>query len=173
MLIILLNGCATKLKGVSYDDTLIDEEGYIAGNFYDTGFYFFNFSGKSPYTVKLKNAETGKDYIFNFMTKSIHTIYSIPVGRYRVESVYQTTTTTDSNGATTSHTYYLNVPEDLLFNFNVEPSKVTYLGDIKIKSKGFWIFKSDYTHFNYNLDDAKTSISEKYSYVSEDSIISY
>lgn len=138
--------------------------------------YFLRFSKTSPYSILLENSQSNEKVVFNFKRNVRHEIYSLPVGDYSVSSISKTETSYNANTNTSNtRTYYLNVPEDLLFDFTVEESKVTYLGDIKIKSKSLlgWFFGWDKTLFEYNLDREKVLLAEQFEHISEDDIISY
>lgn len=170
--ILLFTSCATKLDSISNDEVLNSNNGYISGSFNDTNFYFLNILRNSPYSILLENSATNEKFTFKFGLKDDYIIYNIPEGSYRVKSISKIESERETNGTYTQRSYYLNVPEELLFDFNVEKGKITYIGDIKIKSKGFLIFKIDRTEFIYNVDNASNFISDKYEYINKDDVLS-
>ncbi|OEG74259.1 hypothetical protein BEL05_01385 [Shewanella colwelliana] len=137
-----LLGCAQKIEGISkdVDKQLAENSGYLLiGIDTNRGLHSIIIGGTKSLMLTDKDLQSGTNYI----------LVDVPAGQYQIEDIKF------------GRYVYMEL-EQGYWNFEVKPNQVSYVGDLYVKTVGFWMVSSAEILLENRSTSAQLFLEEKF-----------
>ena len=153
--IILVSACVSDGFGrVDTDQPIDPSTGYIA----------FKPPAKTNFSLTLLNLDTNKKVIIG-VSSDKHILYSLTPGNYGIITFNAMADTSPRQ----TIVFTMRVPLEMMRAIKIEPGTAVYIGDITLRAAG----KGVEQIYDYNLLQARRSLSETYLNMSDIKVVSF